>query len=112
MSIRYLTWFVGVTLGGVLLLTLPGCPSGGSGFFKPLLDLGGGGDKPDMAMNNNGPTCSDKKQNAAETDVDCGGGTCPKCAVGLACMGNADCDTNRCVMGKCAPIAASCLDSK
>ena len=26
------------------------------------------------------PTCTDKKKNGQETDVDCGGGTCPKCA--------------------------------
>ncbi len=46
------------------------------------------------------PTCSDAKQNGAETDVDCGG-TCPPCADGLKCGGAADCGSNACGGGVC-----------
>ena len=42
--------------------------------------------KPDVQ-----PTCTDGIQNGAETGVDCGGGTCPKCGVGMSCRTNADC---------------------
>jgi hypothetical protein len=37
------------------------------------------------------PTCSDGIQNGSETDVDCGGGTCPPCAVGKKCKAATDC---------------------
>ncbi|HEX6838746.1 MAG TPA: hypothetical protein VF334_19345, partial [Polyangia bacterium] len=37
------------------------------------------------------PTCSDKVQNGLETDVDCGGGTCPQCPDGSGCKVNSDC---------------------
>jgi hypothetical protein len=36
-------------------------------------------------------TCSDGQKDGSETDVDCGGGTCGGCAVGLKCNANSDC---------------------
>lgn len=42
------------------------------------------------------PGCSDTMQNGAETDVDCGGGTCAPCENGKSCMGAADCVTLYC----------------
>ncbi|MFC1769370.1 beta strand repeat-containing protein [Nanoarchaeota archaeon] len=41
------------------------------------------------------PTCSDNTQNQDETDVDCGGLTCPPCPNGNKCILNTDC-TNHC----------------
>jgi hypothetical protein len=41
-------------------------------------------------------------QNGGETDVDCGGGTCPKCASGLMCNVDDDCRNGSCASGKCA----------
>ncbi len=38
-----------------------------------------------------GPTCSDGVKNAAETDVDCGGPTCPVCPAGQGCAASSDC---------------------
>jgi hypothetical protein len=47
------------------------------------------------------PTCTDKKVNGLETDVDCGGGTCPKCNAGKKCKVNKDCKSKYCINKKC-----------
>jgi hypothetical protein len=56
------------------------------------------------------PTCSDGIKNGAETDVDCGGGTCPDCGLGKTCGAGSDCTTNACSSGVCgcAPGTANC----
>jgi formylglycine-generating enzyme required for sulfatase activity len=46
------------------------------------------------------PTCTDLVQNGKETDVDCGGGTCPPCQIGQKCGAPADCVGNLC-QGTC-----------
>lgn len=46
-------------------------------------------------------TCSDGIQNGKETDVDCGGGSCPRCGVGKKCTSRNDCQTALCVGGVC-----------
>ena len=48
------------------------------------------------------PTCTDGKQNGDETDVDCGGATCPKCAVKQTCKVLTDCKSGVCTAGVCA----------
>lgn len=53
------------------------------------------------------PACDDNSKNGAETDVDCGGGGCPKCMTGDMCLVNGDCVGNLCTGGMCAP---SCSD--
>jgi hypothetical protein len=40
--------------------------------------------------------CADQRKDGNETDVDCGGGTCPTCNVGQMCQVNSDCATNVC----------------
>ncbi len=50
--------------------------------------------------------CSDGQKNGNETDVDCGGTTCPQCAVQQACKVNGDCQSNVCTANKC--VAAAC----
>jgi hypothetical protein len=46
-------------------------------------------------------SCTDSKQNQNETDVDCGGGTCPNaCDDGLKCIAGTDCKS-----GVCKPSA-------
>jgi hypothetical protein len=47
-------------------------------------------------------TCSDSVENGAETDVDCGGTSCPRCGVGRSCNVAADCVSNVCTNGFCA----------
>jgi len=47
-------------------------------------------------------TCTDGIQNGNETDVDCGGGTCPPCYRTDGCIQNADCAaTLHCVAAHC-----------
>jgi hypothetical protein len=56
-----------------------------------------------------GPTCTDLTRNGAETDVDCGGGTCPRCVNGLACGAPGDCVSNSCVGNVCTAPAPTCF---
>jgi hypothetical protein len=53
------------------------------------------------------PQCNDVIKNGAESDVDCGGGTCPTCGPGKTCNGNVDCAGGACTGGTCA---VSCTD--
>ena len=53
-------------------------------------------------------TCSDKIQNQDETDVDCGGTHCGKCADTKKCAGGTDCTSGTCIAGFCGE--ASCTD--
>lgn len=47
------------------------------------------------------PHCGDSLANGDESDVDCGGSTCPTCALGRSCVGPSDCTSGLCVDGKC-----------
>ena len=54
------------------------------------------------------PACTDKKKNGDETDVDCGGSTCPACAAGKQCKVVKDCATGLgCCNGTCASLATA-----
>ena len=53
-------------------------------------------------------TCTDGAKNGNETDVDCGGGACGKCADGLHCAMPTDCVSGVCGQGVCA--SATCAD--
>lgn len=46
-------------------------------------------------------TCTNGVKDPDETDVDCGGGTCKRCALGQTCTGRIDCYSARCVGGTC-----------
>ncbi len=54
------------------------------------------------------PSCTDGVRDGTETDVDCGGGTCPPCADGKDCSFGSDCVSKVCTGGTC--IAATCTD--
>jgi hypothetical protein len=45
--------------------------------------------------------CTDGQKDGNETDVDCGGGTCPACLAGDHCAVNSDCTSNLCLGGIC-----------
>lgn len=45
--------------------------------------------------------CFNGVQDGAETDIDCGGGTCTTCANGDTCSVNSDCTSAYCVAGVC-----------
>ncbi len=55
-----------------------------------------------------GTLCADGIQNGAETDVDCGGGTCPACAAGMSCESERDCASRICASSLCQ--APTCSD--
>ncbi|HVU00352.1 MAG TPA: hypothetical protein VHE30_01320 [Polyangiaceae bacterium] len=56
------------------------------------------------------PSCTDGKKNETETDIDCGGGNCPKCDTGSACKGDSDCSQGPCVSDKCTCAPKTCAD--
>ncbi|MBM4398321.1 MAG: hypothetical protein FJ087_21855 [Deltaproteobacteria bacterium] len=56
-------------------------------------------------------SCENGLKDGAETDADCGGGACPRCATGKACGGPADCLSDLCEAGACVPDA-SCSDGQ
>lgn len=78
--------FFGAGLLGVLL--------GASGLFAtscltPEFSFG-----PDPADGVDGrePSCTDRVENGDESDVDCGGGDCPRCLLGQRCVVPSDCE--------------------
>jgi hypothetical protein len=46
-------------------------------------------------------SCTDGVRNGTESDVDCGGADCPKCAAGKSCAGVSDCATALCTDNLC-----------
>jgi hypothetical protein len=47
--------------------------------------------------------CPNATKDGAETDVDCGGGSCALCALGKSCSTGSDCASGACVAGVCRP---------
>jgi hypothetical protein len=75
---------------------------GGAGMGGSAMGGGGGGpvdagqmvaDASDGAVS--GP-CGNGRKDGTETDVDCGGSSCPKCEDGLRCKVGTDCDFGTC----------------
>lgn len=66
--------------------------------------IGEGGSGPQVAH------CKNRRQDADESDTDCGGIDCAPCALGRQCRANADCANESCIGGKCQ--AASCVDGE
>ena len=59
------------------------------------------------------PTCHDGQKNGDETDVDCGGAKCPKCAMGKACTADTDCAPGACTNNACDfPVRSTCYDKQ
>jgi hypothetical protein len=57
-------------------------------------------------------SCSDAVLNSDETDVDCGGLTCPACPDFAACLANSDCESLNCFDSVCQPAGGQvCGDS-
>jgi V8-like Glu-specific endopeptidase len=48
-------------------------------------------------------SCSDAITNGTETDVDCGGSSCPSCPDGSVCEGASDCESAICSSNVCQP---------
>jgi hypothetical protein len=56
--------------------------------------------------------CADHQQDGAETDVDCGGGTCAPCAIGKRCKVDADCTSNACDALTLTCVPSQCADHR
>jgi hypothetical protein len=56
--------------------------------------------------------CIDNRKDGAETDVDCGGGTCPTCAVGNNCQLDTDCTSNACDANSLKCVSNQCADHR
>jgi hypothetical protein len=56
------------------------------------------------------PQCLDGIRNGYETGVDCGGGLCDPCALGVACEVSSDCESKACDVVVHACIADHCAD--
>ncbi|MEO1481578.1 MAG: hypothetical protein AAFU77_05680 [Myxococcota bacterium] len=65
-------------------------------FFTALVSCGSSDD----------PSCNDGVQNGAESDIDCGGGTCASCALAELCLDDLDCGSGFCSGSRC--VASSC----
>ena len=66
-------------------------------------------DAPSVAPTNT-PTaggCTDSVKNGEETDVDCGGDECPRCAVDKVCSVDSDCSSFACLSSKCVEAPSS-----
>lgn len=46
--------------------------------------------------------CNNLTLDPGESDVDCGGDSCGRCALGQTCVADADCSTQRCARGRCS----------
>jgi hypothetical protein len=62
---------------------------------------GAGGANPLMAQGICNTCNTGKKDGKLETDVDCGGGSCGKCALTKKCKVNLDCLSGACIAGTC-----------
>jgi hypothetical protein len=47
------------------------------------------------------PSCTDHVRNGTETDVDCGGSNCPRCARTERCASPSDCESGSCSQATC-----------
>jgi hypothetical protein len=49
-----------------------------------------------------GPSCKDGIKNGTESDIDCGGGACPRCGTTQSCAAPSDCLSGICTASACA----------
>lgn len=110
--VRTVTWGLGIIVASsALSLALAGCGSSSSGSGGGGSGTGGSGTG--GAGTGGAPSpCNDGVKNGAESDVDCGGPTCGKCANGKACGASGDCQSNMCNGGVCAPGVAGLVWAK
>ena len=56
--------------------------------------------------------CSDHRKDGLETDIDCGGGGCNTCALGLHCNADSDCASNACDANTLTCVSSQCADHR
>lgn len=64
----------------------------------------------DSSNQDQAPSCSDRKKNGDESDLDCGGLKCPACGLGRLCGQDRDCRSQRCIKGRCSDDCRSDAD--
>ena len=90
--------------GTALVVALFACSSSDEAAPAPLdapdraVPEGGSAD----AITLDGPSCANGTKDGDETDLDCGGATCPPCANERGCAVPRDCVSNACTNGKCS----------
>jgi hypothetical protein len=98
-----------LTMGGAVL-ALFGQSDAGARRKKKRKNKKQKGDSPNQDQgqdqNPSQNQCADGIQNGSESDVDCGGGTCPRCQGGQICTSSTDCHTALCTGGTCQSCAA------
>jgi hypothetical protein len=57
-------------------------------------------------------TCADGMKDGNETDVYCGGGACPPCALGKMCLLDPDCASGACDAAALTCVADTCADHR
>ncbi len=57
-------------------------------------------------------TCDDRAKDGDESDVDCGGATCPACGDGKACVVDSDCITKACDAVSLQCVTVACADHR
>ncbi|MGE0791305.1 MAG: hypothetical protein AB7S26_36865 [Sandaracinaceae bacterium] len=104
-----------VRAGAIVVLTLGGCDSDPSGDAGPRMDGGarvdGGGGGGDAGTDARAPleSCTNGELGETESDIDCGGGACPRCSDDSMCNADSDCVSLRCSGGHCLGLP-SCTD--
>jgi hypothetical protein len=120
----------GICMGHVCIAPPAQCTDGTRSGFETDVDCGGGscaacalGKNCETSADCASATCTghkctapvaeclDNVRNGSETDVDCGGGNCPACAKGKACVSAADCVTGSCINHLCVAPTPQCLDN-
>jgi hypothetical protein len=76
-------------------LTDSGSDASDSVADSPILDAAADGDS-GVAV-----SCNNNIKDGTETDIDCGGMSCPSCAKGKMCLKNPDCQSNSCKNNVC-----------
>lgn len=91
--------------GGIAGLTgAPGGAPGGASQLGGATGAAGAAGGPNVGSGGTGP-CTDRVKDGAETDIDCGGGSCPKCDVNKTCASDGDCKTGSCSRLFCALVS-------
>src|SRR5687767_7164882 len=91
---------------GAMLVTLVACGGEDEGGFlrtagRSSNETSATAPKESPVLTPTGASCTNGVKDGDESDVDCGGGTCPVCANGDACNAGPDCASRVCTANKC-----------
>jgi hypothetical protein len=64
------------------------------------------------AVSGGSGSCTDHIRDGEETDIDCGGPTCPPCGLEQICLSDQDCGSGACDATTSTCVASSCIDHR